>query len=212
MKEGIFWELLGVSRRVGFPSASPNTWAATHRQNVSPSQFPLCVRPLHEIRALLRKSLLSPRSLWDSSLPPWSPFVVECHQCSNDHMLVCDQKTFLTHSVGLQINSDPERPRRKLSLEKNLDFSNSGGGALLFDLWAAQESNPRRSLWGQLLAGWLASFKHIGPVSMLAHPGTVSRKAGHKQSPLSHSACSPLSTEMENMKCSCKTSTTYKGP
>ena len=149
---------------------------------------------------------------WDSSLPPWSPVVVECHQCSDDHMLVCDQKTFLTHSVGLQINSDPEKPRRKLSLEKNLDFSNCGGGALLFDLWAAQESNPQRSLWGQLLAGWLASFKHIGPVSMLAQPGTVSRKAGHKQSPLSHSACSPLSTEMENMKCSCKTSTTYKGP
>lgn len=141
MKAGIFWELLGVSRRVGFPSASPNTWAATHRRNVSPSQFPLCVRPLHEIHALLRKSLLSPRSLWDSSsLSPWSPFVVECHQCSNDHMLVCDQKTFLTHSVGLQINSDPEKPRRKLSLEKNLDFPILEEG--LFCLISEQLKSP----------------------------------------------------------------------
>lgn len=177
----------GGFQESGINASSPNTWAATHRWNVSWSQFPHCVIRSPEIHASLRKFLLSPRSLWDSSLPPRSPFAVECHQCSDDHMLLCDQKTFLTHSVGLQINSSPEKPRRKISLEKNLDIQILEEG--LFCLISEQLNLPNTQrrlwsyrmdkLWGQLSAGWLTSFKHIGSVSTLSGPGTTSGKASH---------------------------------
>lgn len=83
--------------------------------------------------------------------PPQFSFVVECHQCSDDRMLVCDQKTFLTHSVGLQINSSPEKHRRKISLEKNLDIQNLEEG--LFSLISEQLKTPipkEGTLSGQL--------------------------------------------------------------
>lgn len=110
-----FMRAFGGFQQSGINASSPNTWATTHRWNVSWSQFPHCAIPSPVTLASLRKSLLSPRSLWGSSLPPRSPFAVECHQCSDDHVLVCDQKTFLTHSVGLQIKRGPEKPRRKIS-------------------------------------------------------------------------------------------------
>lgn len=141
----------GGFQESGINASSPNTWAATHRWNVSWSQFPHCAIPSPEIHASLRKFLLSPRSLWDSSLPPRSPFVVECHQCSDDHMLLCDQKTFLTHSVGLQINSSPEKPRRKISLEKNLDIQILEEG--LFCL-ISEQLNPQTPKGGSGAIEW----------------------------------------------------------
>lgn len=136
MKAGIFWELLGFPGEWGFPSASPNTWAATTDEMSARLQFPFvwdpCTRYARQEVPFVTKVTLR-------FLPPsLISLVVECHQCSNDHMLVCDQKTFLTHSVGLQIGpAAPEKPRRKLSLEKKSWFSTPGGGALLFDLWSS---------------------------------------------------------------------------
>lgn len=138
MKAGILWELLGVSRRVG------------------------SMHPLQILEQRLTDEMSAGHSLlivWHPCLrymvhcgspfchqghfeipPPRFSFVVECHQCSDDHMLVCDQKTFLTHSVGLQINSSPEKHRRKISLEKNLDIQNLEEG--LFSLISEPLKTP----------------------------------------------------------------------
>lgn len=78
------------------------------------------------------------------SLPPQFSFVVECHQCSDGPMLVCDEKTFWTHSVGLQINiaaqrSLEEKPYHDCS-ENNHDIQNLEEG--LFSLISEKLKAP----------------------------------------------------------------------
>lgn len=127
----------------GINASSPNTWAATHWWNVSWSQFIHCPGPSREIHASLRKSLLSQGhlELSLSSILLWvnvtSVLMTTCW--------FCDQKTFLTHSFGLQINSNSEKPRRKTLFREKSWYLKSGGRALPFDLWAAQASNTQSS-------------------------------------------------------------------
>lgn len=138
MKAGILWELLGVSRRVG--SMHPlQILEQRLTDEMSAGHSPLIVwHPAWGTCFTAEVPFVNKVTL--KSLPPRFSFVAECHQCSDDHKLVCDQKTFLTHSVGLQINSSPEKPRRKISLEKNLAIQNLEEG--LFSLISEQLKTP----------------------------------------------------------------------
>lgn len=189
----------GGFQESGINASSPNTWAATHRWNVIQSQCAHCVLPrlryrLHWGRLFCHQGHLE--------IPPSRfSFMVECHQCSDGHMLLSDQGTFSTHSVGLQSKTSPEKTRRKnLSLEKNLDIQDLEEE--LFSLMSEQVKTltPKDASWAIWWAPFLVTCqqdemittKQAGLVSLFSedqaqHPGKQVTS-----NPPAHPVSSPL--------------------
>lgn len=187
MKAGILWELLGVSRRVG--SMHPLQIVEQRlTDEMSAGHSSLIVWYPRLGHMLTPEDPFVPRSLWDPSLPGFLLWVNVTSVLMTICWL-CDQKTLLTHSFGLQINSSSEKPGRKTLFREKSWYLKSGGRALPFDLWAAQDSNAQSSevSWAIEWAPHLVSFqqdemtsiKQIGAVSMLPEDQAVSRKASH---------------------------------
>lgn len=161
MKAGILWELLGVSRRVG--SMHPLQileHRLTDEMSAGHSSFIVWYPRLRY--TVHCGSRFCTKVTWISLTPRFS-FTVECHQCSDDRMLVCDQKTFLTHSFGLQINISPESLKEKPLQRIIMIFKVWRKGSSLWCLSNSrlQHSKLRRllsyrmgTLCGQLSAGW----------------------------------------------------------
>lgn len=186
----------GGLQESGINASSPNTWAATHWGNISWSQFTHCPVPSPGIHAPLQKSLLSQGHL--GSLTPLGILLwVNVTSVLMATCWFCDQKTFLTLSFGLQINSNSEKPRRKTLFREKSWYLKSGGRVPPFDLWAAQDSNTQTSKGSWAVECHLilsshqqdemTSFWRIGPVSVWSEAQAVSKKASYQQCP-----CSPL--------------------
>lgn len=131
-----------------------------------PGEWDLCILSKYlSSDSLMKCQLVTVHSLsgalaWDTCFTAEVPFVPRSLGTPHSPVFFCGwmppvfwwphvgsviKRHFLTHSFGLQINSNSEKPRRKTLFREKSWYLKSGGRALPFDLWAAQDSNTQSS-------------------------------------------------------------------